>query len=429
MKNKDKSLKIKRYEVLKPYLNKNKSLKEISQNENISYSTLKRWVRSYKKEGINGLKKVERKDKNTYRSINNETMEYIKELYQNEPDLKIWDYYKNISSFVKKIGAKSISYDTIYRIINQLDPFVKSYANKNLDKAKVPNDIFELEYKQLDVLLLDERDDILKKPYLSVVYDNFSRAISSYFLSFDKVTLDEALILLREAILEKGRYSMAVYGVPKEFVINNLKFNNKDRLSEIKRNLDVDINFVPNSENKLEGFFNDFNFHYLKDLVLTLDIDINFNKLNILLKRYIEKVYNSEKKHKWNRNLETLKQINSIDQLDVLLTTYKSKRKVVSGGIRFQNLFYTGENLNNYEKKEITIKYDMNDLSSIKGYYNDIFICDMVCETIGNYRLNLYEFLSIKKTLKIKYLNKNIGQKVFSSEFKKLIEQKENESI
>ena len=429
MNSKDKNLKTKRYEVLKPYLNKEKSLKEISEEHNISYSTLKRWASSYKKQGIDGLKKTERKDKNTYRSINEETMDYIKELYTKEPDLKIWDYYKNISSYIKKIGAKSISYDTIYRIINQLDPFIKNYASKNLDKAQVPNDMFELEYKQLDILLLDERDDNLKQPYLNIVYDNFSKAISSYYLSFDKIELEEAMILLREAILEKGKYSMSVYGIPNEFIINNLKFSNKERLSEINHKLGINIKFMPNSDNKLEDFFNDFNYHYLKDLVLTLDIDLNFNKLNILLKRYIEKVYNSEKKRDWSKNIENLIRIEDINQLDVLLTTYKSKRKVINNGIRFQNLLYTGENLENYEKKEITIKYDINDLSVIKAYNRDLFISNLTCETIGNYRLNLYDFLSIKKILKIKYLNENINQKIFSYEFKKLIEQKKNESI
>jgi putative transposase len=429
MNKKEKSLKTKRYEILKPYLNKEKSLKEISEEQNISYSTLKRWASSYKKQGIEGLKKNERKDKNTYRSINEETMDYIKELYTNDPDLKIWDYYKNISSFIKKIGAKSISYDTIYRIINQLDPFVKNHANKNLDKAQVPNDIFELEYKQLDILLLDERDDNLKKPYLNIVYDNFSKAISSFYLSFDKLELEESMILLREAILEKGKYSMSVYGIPKEFIINNLKFNNKERLLEITHKLGVNIKFVPNSDNKLEDFFNDFNFHYLKDLILTLDIDLNFNKLNILLKRYIEKVYNSEKKRNWSQNINNIIQIEDINQLDILLTTYKSKRKIINNEVRFQNLIYTGDNLDNYEKKEITIKYDINDLSVIKAYYKDIFISNLTCETIGNYRLNIYDFLSIKKVLKIKYLNENIGQKVFSYEFKKLIEQKKNESV
>jgi hypothetical protein len=156
---------------------------------------------------------------------------------------------------------------------------------------------------------------------------------------------------------------------------------------------------------------------------------LNFNKLNILLKRYIEKVYNSEKKRNWSQNINNIIQIEDINQLDILLTTYKSKRKIINNEVRFQNLIYTGDNLDNYEKKEITIKYDINDLSVIKAYYKDIFISNLTCETIGNYRLNIYDFLSIKKVLKIKYLNENIGQKVFSYEFKKLIEQKKNESV
>lgn len=429
MKNKDEVLAEKRYAILEPYLKKEKSLKEISKDENISYSTLKRWVSSYKKNGAEGLKKTKRKDKHTYRSINNETLEYIKELYEKEPNLKVWDYYKHISNFLKKIGAKTISYDTIYRIINQLDPFIKNYASDNLNKAKGSNDVFELEYHQLDLLLLDEREDILKKPYLNIIYDNYSKAISSFYLTFDKITLDEALVLLREAILENGNYSMAIYGKPKELVINNLKYTDKNRLEEIKKELNIDISFIPNNTNKLSDFFNDFNYHYLKEVIITLDIDINMNKLNKLLKKYIERIYNLEKKEKWYNSLEKLERIEDISQLDILLTKYRSKRKVLNNEIRFQNLYYKSLLLEEFEGKEVEIKFNPIDLNKIKAYHKKSFICDLYCEVLGDARINMYEFLSIKKAIKIKYLNENINLKTFATEFRYFVELKEEEKI
>ncbi len=429
MKNKEELLVEKRYQILEPYLKKEKSLKEISKEENISYSTLKRWVSSYKKNGSEGLKKTKRKDKHTYRSVNNETMEYIKELYEKEPNLKVWDYYKHISNFLKKIGAKTISYDTIYRIINQLDPFIKNYASDNFNKAKGSNDVFELEFHELDLLLLDERDDILKKPYLNIIYDNYSKAISSFYLTFDKISLDEALVLLREAILENGNYSMAIYGKPKELVINNLKYTDKNRLEEIKEELNIDISFIPNNVNKLSDFFNDFNYHYLKEVIITLDIDINMNKLNKLLKKYIERIYNLEKKEKWYNSLEKLEKIEDISQLDILLTKYRSKRKVLNNEIRFQNLYYKSLLLEEYEGKEVEIKFNPIDLNKIKAYHKKNFICDLYCEVLGDARINMYEFLSIKKAIKIKYLNENINLKKFSKEFKYFVDSKEEEKI
>ncbi len=429
MKNKDEILAEKRYMILEPYLKKERSLKEISKEKNISYSTLKRWVSSYKKNGSEGLKKTKRKDKHTYRSVNNETMEYIKELYKKEPNLKVWDYYKHITNFLKKIGAKSISYDTIYRIINQLDPFIKNYASDNLNKAKGSNDVFELEFHQLDLLLLDERDDILKKPYLNIIYDNYSRAISSFYLTFDKITLDEALVLLREAILENGNYSMAIYGKPREFIINNLKYTDKNKLEEIKDELNIKISFIPNSTNKLFDFFNDFSYHYLKEVIITLDIDINMNKLNKLLKKYIERIYNLEKKEKWYNSLEKLERIEDISQLDILLVKYRSKRKVLNNEIRFQNLYYKSLLLEEFEGKEIEIKFNPIDLNKIKGYHKKKFICDLYCEVLGDARVSIYEFLSIKKAIKIKYLNENVNLKKFSQEFKYFIQLKDEEKI
>lgn len=70
----------KRYQVIKPFLNGEKKLKEIENESGISYATLKRWVKSYKETGISGLEKKVRKDKSQHRSISDRTMDFIKKL-------------------------------------------------------------------------------------------------------------------------------------------------------------------------------------------------------------------------------------------------------------------------------------------------------------------------------------------------------------
>ena len=50
-------------------------MKEIELEENISYSTLKRWVNAYKKKGMLGLEKKEREDKNSFRNIDEDSLE------------------------------------------------------------------------------------------------------------------------------------------------------------------------------------------------------------------------------------------------------------------------------------------------------------------------------------------------------------------
>ena len=56
----EQELEITRFKIIEPFLKKEKKLKEIELEENISYSTLKRWVNAYKKKGMLGLEKKER---------------------------------------------------------------------------------------------------------------------------------------------------------------------------------------------------------------------------------------------------------------------------------------------------------------------------------------------------------------------------------
>ena len=60
-----------RYKIIEPFLKKEKKLKEIESETNVSYATLKRWVTQYKTSGLSGLKKKNRVDKDTSKKINN----------------------------------------------------------------------------------------------------------------------------------------------------------------------------------------------------------------------------------------------------------------------------------------------------------------------------------------------------------------------
>ena len=114
--------------------------------------------------------------------------------------------------------------------------------------------MFEFATGVLNVRILDEFVDEIKNPYLSIVYDTYSKAVCSFYISFEPPTLDDALQLFRAAILEDAQNSFSVYGKPKEYVINDIRVQEKKRLEEIKRELDMEINFS-SGENKMSEFY------------------------------------------------------------------------------------------------------------------------------------------------------------------------------
>lgn len=420
MKNNDNELALKRYNILKPYILKERNLKEISEETNISYSTLKRWASSYKKFGLNGLKKSHRSDKDTYRTLNPETINYIKTIYTENPNLKIFDYYTKCLDFLKNIGEKVVSYDTIYRVINQLNPYIHEFIPNNHLNSKNPNEIFEIEYFQLEHYILDEKDNTLKKPYLNILYDNYSEIIYNFSITFEKISLYEIFALLRTSILSFKNKNY--YFIPKELIINNLKFNDTESLNKIKESLDIQISFSLGVENKLQDFFIAYNCHYLKNLIDSSEIPIKFTTIFDCTKNYIN---NNFKKFRLNNNTfdtDTLKKIKSESELDILLTPYKSKRKVKDGIIRFQNLLYEHPLLEKYNNLELDVKYDPFNLSKIRLYDFDFFVCELSSKIIGDYPLSYYELLSIKKEIKPKSTNYIKNLKAYSLEFKTILE-------
>ncbi len=420
MKNKEDQLALTRYKIIMPYLSKEKSLKIISEESSISYSTLKRWASAYKKSGIKGLKKSERSDKTTYRTLNDQTMDFIKELYKEEPNLKIYDYYKKILDFLIDIGAKTVSYDTIYRVINQLDPYIKDYGDEILYNPKHPYEIYELEYFQIDYLIKDERDGNFKKPYIYISYDSFSQVVSSFLLSFDKISLSEATALLREAILTNKKQDF--YLKPKEYVINNQKFNDKVALKKLEKTSGISISFIFNSANKLQDFFYAYNNHYLKLVFFSADSELSLYKLTKLTKTYIDKNFKKFNENEIPDLPKKLKKIYSENDLDFLLSSYSSKRKVKDSSIRFQNLIYSNPILYKYEDLELEVKYNPLDLNKIKVYDHGFFVCELSTESLKDFTLSYYDLQCIKKILKIKLLNSVINLKEYAEEFRKIIE-------
>lgn len=420
MKNSNNELALKRYSILKPYILKEKNLKEISEDTKISYSTLKRWASSYKKQGLNGLNKSWRSDKDTHRSLNQETINYIKNLYKENPNLKILDYYTKCLDFLKNIGEKVVSYDTIYRMINELNPYIHEFIPNNHISSKNSNEIFEIEYFQLDYYILDERDNILKRPYLNILYDNYSEIIYNFLITFEKITLYEIFSLLRNSILsfkEKNHYF-----VPQKLIINNLKFNNTEPLDNVKKKLNITINFSLGVENKLQDFFVAYNNHYLKQIFSTIKEPLSFSSLLNFTKNYIDDNFKKFRINSNSSNVNILKKIKSESELDILLTPYKSKRKVKDGIIRFQNLLYEHPILQKYNDSELDIKYDPINLSKIKIYDFDFLVCELSSKTIEDYPLSYYELLSIKKIIRPNSRNNIKNLKNYSCEFRAILE-------
>ena len=413
----DNKLELKRYNILKPYFSKEINLKELSDDTQISYSTLKRWASKYRKNGLEGLKKTKRIDSSTYRALSEKALSFIKRLYDDKPDMKILEYHQETKSFLKDIGEKTVSYDTVYRVIKTLDPYTRDASEDYF--AENPNEIIELESFTLDYHFLDERDNLLKKPYAYIIYDNFSQIITNFHLSFDKLSLSEILCLLRDNTLKFSETNY--FNLPKEFRLNNMKISDKNLIEDVKNIYNLDIFYINNKEFKFLNFINKFQKNYLRDLLIQSNSNLPLHELERIFKDYID-----NRGHKIssipNIYENSLSKIEKISDMDLLLPVYSSKRKVKDMSIRFQNVLYHSPVLFRYEDYDVEIRYNPLNLSRIKAYVDNKFLCDLKSDIIEDYPISLYTFEAIKNKLKNKIGN-NLGFKGYLEEFKNLVKE------
>jgi len=80
-----------------------------------------------------------------------------------------------------------------------------------------------------------------------------------------------------------------------------------------------------------------------------------------------------------------------LEQLDLLLLTVASGRRVRPDGIRFQGLRYLDLTLAAYVGEPVTIRYDPRDLAELRVYHRDRFLCRAVCQELAGQRLSLQE--------------------------------------
>ena len=68
----------------------------------------------------------------------------------------------------------------------------------------------------------------------------------------------------------------------------------------------------------------------------------------------------------------------SIDDLNLLLLTVAKSRMVHRDGVHFQGLRYISPLLAAYVREQVTIRYDPRDISEIRVFYRDSFICKAI---------------------------------------------------
>jgi putative transposase len=63
--------------------------------------------------------------------------------------------------------------------------------------------MWQADHAQLDILLVRE-DGLTAKPWLTIILDDYSRAVAGYYLAFEPPSVARTALALRQGIWRKG---------------------------------------------------------------------------------------------------------------------------------------------------------------------------------------------------------------------------------
>jgi putative transposase len=123
--------------------------------------------------------------------------------------------HRQVSEVARQNGWSVPSYHRVYRIVKQLDPALVTLAHKGSKtyrttydllyrhEAQQPNDLWQADHTLLDIWVR-HGDGPPVRPWLTVIMDDYSRAIAGFSVNVEAPSTIQTALSLRHAL---GRQS------------------------------------------------------------------------------------------------------------------------------------------------------------------------------------------------------------------------------
>ncbi|MGX6590615.1 helix-turn-helix domain-containing protein [Cetobacterium ceti] len=350
-----------RLKIIKPFFSKEKKLKDIENESKISYATLKRWVKSYKEKGLDGLEKKSRNDKDLPKKIDDTSLKIIKKIHKENCDLSISKLYNTFKNKVPNVQC-DISYPTFYRIINNLDSFVKNSSIYHIKKIANNGSVLGM-YQQLIYCPNNNIHNSIF--YLTLFFDMTDYKIINYNFDSKKQNFQKLFPFIWSSIIKSESYPKKIY------ISENIKEPSKKIFRECFFKTQIEFSYEEFDHNSIKKFCN-----YLENDLLR-KFSINKNTPLEIIDNYVKKYFFH--KNDISKSIEFLERNNfPFNNLDFFLLN--TKRKVYNYGVRLKNNIYTSKNLENILGEIVNIKYSPTYNGIIYIYYKNSFFCQGILQ-------------------------------------------------
>ena len=413
-----------RFQVLRPFLEEGATLTAIARQHAYPLRTLRRWVQRYRAEGLVGLVRVPRRDRGTRRRLPPVLHQYVEGLALQRPPLTIAAVHRQVSALAQQHDLHPPSYGLVYAMVRQLPAALttlahqgpKAYAQRfdllHRREAEAPNAIWQADHYQMDILVVRDGQPPAK-PWLTVIEDDYSRAIAGYFLAFEAPSILHTALALRQAIWRKDDSRWHVCGIPAVLYTDHGSDFTSQHLEQVSADLKIRPVFSlpgqPRGRGRIERFFATIQQMLLCELPgyappgqgVRGTPQVTLRELEQRFREFVLTVYHSRAhsetgvapQARWEAGGFLPQMPESVEQLDLLLLTVAKARKVRRDGIWFQGFRYIDITLAAYVGEDVILRYDPRDMAEVRVFYQDRFLCRAICQELAGATVSLREIL------------------------------------
>jgi len=434
-----------RWLVLRAHLEDGVPLTRVAAQSGVPQRTLQRWLARYRVGGLAGLGRAARADRG--RSRFPEPLGLLVEgLALRTPVLSAAQVHRQVAAVAEREGWPVPSYSWVYGIICGIDPALRTLAVMGARRyaevfelvyrrqASRPNEIWQADHTELDLWVLTPAGQPAR-PWLTVIEDDYSRAIAGYAVNLGAPSALQTALALRQAIWRKTEPGWHVCGIPAVFHTDHgpdfTSRHMEQAAADLRVRLVTSLPGQPRGRGKVERYLDTINQMCLAALPgyapsgtkdRASQARLSLAELDAALGEFIVKVYNNRvhgetgqpPQARWEAGGFLPRLPESLEQLDLLLLTMAKPRKVHPDGIRFQGLRYLDPVLAGYVGESVIIRYDPRDLAEIRVFHRDRFLGRAICPDLAATTVSLKEITAARRARR-RELNRQIASTPASS--------------
>jgi putative transposase len=401
-----------RYKKLRPHLEQDAPLARVARDALLPLRTAQRWVSRYRRFGLVGLTRAGRTDQGKRRRVSDDLRHLAEGLALERPPLGPSAIYREVCRIARGRAEQPPGFHTIYNVIRAIPDDLKTLAVKgekayreaydlvHRREAERPNQIWQADHTQLD-LWAKRANGKTARPWLTVIIDDYSRAITGFFISFDSPSAARTALALRQAIWRKADAHWIVFGIPEIFYTDNGSDFTSDHLAQVAADIKMRPIFSapgqPRGRGRIERFFETVNQMFLCTLpgyieagavrgraeLTVADLDRGFLEF---LREYHARPHSETKippQERWQHGGFVPRMAASLEQLDLLLLTVAKMRKIQADGVRFQGMRYIDPTLAAYVGESVVLRYDPRDVAEVRLFHQGKFLCRAICPELA----------------------------------------------